>query len=220
MAGSEIAQVSRSSAGPRDGHSRSDEKARQILDGARRVFLADGFDAASMNEIARVAGVSKGTLYVYFASKQALFAATIRDERRQQAEQMTPLNGDCVDVAAGLTAFGVGLMRRMTSPHIVAQVRIVIAVAPKFPEIGRAFYESGPLFGRERLGDWLDRQMRAGRLRQVDDPRGAASLFLQLCQGDRYKELMFGVVESVTETEIDAMVAMAVETFMAAYRPV
>jgi len=52
---------------------RNDEKIRQILDGARRVFLADGFDGASMNDIARVAGVSKGTLYVYFQSKEALF---------------------------------------------------------------------------------------------------------------------------------------------------
>lgn len=220
MAGNEIAQASHSGVGARDGHGRSDEKARQILDGARRVFLADGFDAASMNEIARVAGVSKGTLYVYFDSKQALFAATIRDERRQQAEQMTPLDGDGVDVAASLTRFGAALMRRMTDPHVVAQVRTVIAVAPKFPEIGRAFYESGPLFGRERLAEWLDRQMRAGRLRQVGDPGVAAAQFLQLCQGDRYKELMFGVVGTVTEPDIDAMVAAAVETFMAAYRVV
>src|SRR5207302_6291968 len=45
-------------------------KRRQIVEGARRVFLAQGFDAASMGEIARSAGVSKGTLYVYFTSKE------------------------------------------------------------------------------------------------------------------------------------------------------
>ena len=63
-------------------------KRRQILDGARRVFLADGFDGASMNDIARVAGVSKGTLYVYFDSKEALFEALIREDRKQQAERI------------------------------------------------------------------------------------------------------------------------------------
>ena len=63
-------------------------KRRQILDGARRVFLADGFDGASMNDIARVAGVSKGTLYVYFDSKEALFEALIREDRKQQAERL------------------------------------------------------------------------------------------------------------------------------------
>lgn len=200
-----------------DGHARSDEKARQILDGARRVFLADGFDAASMNEIARVAGVSKGTLYVYFESKQALFAALIRDERRQQAEQMTPLDHAATDVAAALKGFGVSLMRKMTRPDVIAQVRIVIAVAPKFPEIGRAFYESGPLFGRDKLAAYLDRQMAEGRLRRADH-RIAATQFLQLCQGDRYKELVFCVADAVTQADIDAMVDAAVATFMAGYR--
>lgn len=200
-----------------DGHARSDEKARQILDGARRVFLADGFDAASMNEIARVAGVSKGTLYVYFESKQALFAALIRDERRQQAEQIAPLDDAATDVAAALKGFGVSLMRKMTRPDVIAQVRIVIAVAPKFPEIGRAFYESGPLFGRDKLAAYLDRQMAEGRLRRADH-RIAATQFLQLCQGDRYKELVFCVADAVTQADIDAMVDAAVATFMAGYR--
>src|ERR687886_631072 len=61
-------------------------KRRQILDGARRVFLAHGFDGASMGEIAKAAGVSKGTLYVYFDSKEALFEALIVEERRSLAE--------------------------------------------------------------------------------------------------------------------------------------
>src|ERR1700740_2399648 len=55
-------------------------KRRQILDGARRVFLELGFDGASMGEIARVAGVSKGTLYVYFADKHHLFEAIVEQE--------------------------------------------------------------------------------------------------------------------------------------------
>jgi AcrR family transcriptional regulator len=47
-------------------------KRRQILDGARKVFMDLGFDGASMNEIARAAGVSKGTLYLYYPSKEEL----------------------------------------------------------------------------------------------------------------------------------------------------
>src|SRR5438552_16855775 len=55
-------------------------KRRQILDGARKVFMDLGFDGASMNEIARSAGVSKGTLYVYFADKSRLFEAIVGEE--------------------------------------------------------------------------------------------------------------------------------------------
>ena len=57
-------------------------KVRQILDGARKVFLNLGFDGASMGDIARAAGVSKGTLYVYFENKAELFSALIADERK------------------------------------------------------------------------------------------------------------------------------------------
>ena len=56
-------------------------KRQQIIDGARRVFIDMGFDAASMNDITREAGVSKGTIYVYFASKEELFEALIEEER-------------------------------------------------------------------------------------------------------------------------------------------
>src|SRR5437763_9530179 len=59
-------------------------KRRQILDAARKLFLDLGFDAASMGEIARAAGVSKGTLYVYFADKYALFEAIVERESLEQ----------------------------------------------------------------------------------------------------------------------------------------
>ena len=55
-------------------------KRRQILDGASKVFMEFGFDGASMGEIARAAGVSKGTLYVYFDNKEQLFQAIVQEE--------------------------------------------------------------------------------------------------------------------------------------------
>src|SRR5947199_4325000 len=61
-------------------------KRRQILDGARKVFMDLGFDGASMGEIARFAGVSKGTLYVYFADKNRLFEAIVEDEALDQGK--------------------------------------------------------------------------------------------------------------------------------------
>src|SRR3954470_14093464 len=61
-------------------------KRRQIVDAARSVFLSQGYDAASMGEIARAAGVSKGTLYVYFENKEQLFDAIVMAESCGQAE--------------------------------------------------------------------------------------------------------------------------------------
>ena len=69
-------------------------KRRQILDGARKVFMNLGFDGASMNEIARAAGVSKGTLYVYFADKNRLLLEGHRRGRDDRTRARVAFNFD------------------------------------------------------------------------------------------------------------------------------
>ena len=81
-------------------------KRRQILDGARAVFLSQGFDAASMGEIARAAGVSKGTLYVYFENKEELFEAIVHEQCQVQAEGLFDLNATDSDVESVLMRIG------------------------------------------------------------------------------------------------------------------
>ncbi len=80
-------------------------KRRQILDGARNVFMDLGFDGASMGEIARSAGVSKGTLYVYFADKNRLFEAIVEQEMLDQEKVAFNFDPER-DVATTLRDFG------------------------------------------------------------------------------------------------------------------
>src|SRR5271154_2403787 len=101
-------------------------KRRQIVDGAREVFLAQGFDAASMNDIARAAGVSKGTLYVYFGNKEELFEAIVEQECDAQAEGIFDLDPDDHDVAAVLTKLGVAYVKFLCRPEKASAVRTVI----------------------------------------------------------------------------------------------
>ncbi len=191
-------------------------KRRQILDGARDVFLAGGFDGASMNEIARVAGVSKGTLYVYFASKEALFEVLIREEKREQAEQTCQADHANHDVEAVLRQIGERLLERMFRPASIAHLRIVAAVAPKFPSIGRAFYEAGPLLGRTRLSDYLRAQVEAGIL-EVDDTERAATAFLDLCKSQHMLPVLLCVREPPDLPEIAAHVAAVTAIFLRAF---
>ena len=86
-------------------------KRRQIVEGARAIFLSQGFDAASMNDIARAAGVSKGTLYVYFKHKEQLFEAIIEQECELQAEGIFDLDPNDHDVEAVLTRLGFRVYR-------------------------------------------------------------------------------------------------------------
>src|SRR5579863_3533030 len=138
-------------------------KRRQIVDGARAVFLSAGFDGASMNDVARAAGVSKGTLYAYFSSKEEMFEAIIRGEYAQAAERLCVFKREG-DVREMLTDFGIRLINRMTEPSHMALARVVVAAVEKFPNIGRAFFEAGPNFGATRLANELRTLERAGAL--------------------------------------------------------
>ncbi len=208
----EIRQTS--SDGPR---TREDgTKRRQILDGARAVFLADGFDAASMNEIARRAGVSKGTLYVYFESKEALFEELVRREKREQAEQTCVFDHDDADVEAVLRGVGERLLDRMLRPDSIAHFRIVAAVAPKFPSIGRAFYEAGPQYGKQRLAEYLERQRDAGVI-AMDDPERAAMFFLDLCKSCHLLPVLLCVEPVPSPEKIATHVEAATVAFLRAF---
>lgn len=191
-------------------------KRRQILEGARRVFLGHGFDGASMGEIARAAGVSKGTLYVYFDSKEALFEALTLDERGDLAEALFQLDEADPDIGAVLRRLGMSFMRMMVRPDHVSSVRMVIGAADKFPRFGRSFYEAGPQYGSERLGAYLRRHHAAGRLR-VDDTLLAAEQFLNLCSAGVLKRLLFAVDRSFDEATLARSVDSAVAVFLAAY---
>jgi AcrR family transcriptional regulator len=190
-------------------------KRRQIVEGARQVFLNAGFDGASMNDIARAAGVSKGTLYAYFNSKDQLFEAIIRGEFAQAAERLCKFRREG-DVRDMLKDFGVRLISRMSEPGTRSLARVVIAAAEKFPHVGRAFYEAGPLFGATRLAAELENLQRSGALK-VPDPERAAWQFVDLCQSYIYKRLVFGVVDSISPEEIEASVEAGVDVFLKAY---
>src|SRR5262245_63510615 len=101
-------------------------KRRQIMEGARKLFLAQGFDAASMGEIARAAGVSKGTLYVYFENKEELFEATVHQQCEVQAEGLFDLSADDEDVETVLTRLGLGFVGFLCQPDKASPLRTVI----------------------------------------------------------------------------------------------
>jgi AcrR family transcriptional regulator len=191
-------------------------KRRQIMEGARQVFLSACFDGASMNDIVRAAGVSKGTLYAYFNSKDELFEAIIRAEKATSAERLCIFPPDCGDARAMLGDFGVRLLGRMSEPETLALTRVVIAACEKFPHIGRVFFEAGPLYGNHRLAERLAALDQAGAVR-VPDPERAAWQFVDLCISGGYKRLLFGVVNSLSREEIEATVEAGVDVFMKAY---
>jgi len=192
-------------------------KRRQIIDGACRVFLERGFDAASMGEIAREAGVSKGTLYVYFKSKEELFEAIVEGQCSLQGEQIFTFDANDSDVEAVLTRLGDAFVRFMCRPGGISPLRTVIAIADRMPELGAKFYQSGPARGIASLQAYLEGQVATGLLKPHDCEVVAAQ-FIDSCLSMTFKPLLFNVSGPPTDEQISRVVRTAVRTFLAAYK--
>ncbi len=202
----------------RTGGDEDSAKRRQIIDGAREVFLSQGFDAASMNDIARAAGVSKGTLYVYFANKEELFEAIVEQECDAQAEGIFNLDPNDHDVAAVLTRLGIAYVKFLCRPEKASAIRTVIAIADRMPEVGRRFYESGPASGIARLATYLSEQVKAGVL-AMEDCEIAAAQFMESSHAMLFKPIVFNFASAPSEEQVERSVRIAVAVFLAAYRP-
>lgn len=193
-------------------------KRQQILSGARQVFLEKGFHAASMNDIARVAGVSKGTLYVYFADKERLFVDLISSEKREEVFAVVQLDRDNHDVAAVLAKFGRELCGILTRPYYVQAMRTVFGIINRMPEIGAEFYATGPQACSDRLAEYLEAQAKTGYL-VIEDFELAAQQFVELSQSGLLRRVLFGVSDTPTDLEIGKRVDSAVSIFLKAYAP-
>ena len=192
-------------------------KRRQIIEGARAVFLSRGFDAASMGDIAKAAGVSKGTLYVYFKDKDELFAAIVQSECFMQAEGVFDFDHADHDVENVLLRLGKAFVNKFADPSRMSSLRAVIAVAERMPEIGRKVYETGPAIGIAKVAAYLQAQVDAGVL-AIDDCEVAAAQFIESCHATMFKPVLFNFGPPPTRERIDHVVGIAVRTFMAAYR--
>lgn len=189
----------------------------QVLEGAREVFMRDGFEGASVDEIARVAGVSKATLYSYFADKRLLFSEVARLECNRQAKEALQEVGQNDPIEEVLHEAADRIVRFFLSDFGQQVFRICVAESHRFPELGCRFYASGPAMVRERLSQVLKPYVDKGVLK-IDDMDLAANQFGELCKSDLFVRCLCGVCTNVTEADIKRVTDGAVAMFLARYR--
>jgi AcrR family transcriptional regulator len=191
-------------------------KRRQILEGARKVFLDLGFDGASMGEIARAAGVSKGTLYVYFADKSRLFEAIVEEETLAQGKVTFNFDPER-DVTTTLMEFGQAYIQMLCRPGGGSATRTVMAIAERMPEVGRRFYNNVVAHTISRLAGYLEARTKAGDL-AIDDCQLAATQFMQMCQASLFMPFIFQAAPAPSAERIAQVVGSATRMFLAGYR--
>jgi AcrR family transcriptional regulator len=191
-------------------------KRRQILDGARKVFLDLGFDGASMGEIARSAGVSKGTLYVYFADKSRLFEAIVEEESLEQGKiafNFDPERG----IEITLPEFGRAYIQLLCRPGGGSAIRTVMSIAERMPDVGRRFYDKVLARTVNRFAAYLEARGQIGDL-VVCDYELAAWQFMQMCQATLFQAFIFQAKPAPSAEQIATVVDSATRVFLAAYR--
>jgi AcrR family transcriptional regulator len=168
-----------------------------------------------MGDIARAAGVSKGTLYVYFADKCRLFEAFVEEEaleRRQLAFYFDP----ACDIETTLQRFGEAHIGTLCRPGGGSAARMVLAIAERMPEIGRRYYELVLQKTVNRLAEYLDGRVKQREL-VIDDCQLAAMQFMLMCQASLFLPFIFQVAPAPSQKRITRVVNDAVRTFLAAH---
>jgi AcrR family transcriptional regulator len=199
--------------------SRSDARRRAILDVASEVFLAQGYAATSMSEIAARLGGSKGTLYNYFKSKEELFSAVITNTCQERATAIfDPLPPICEGRAVrdSLIELGLSLLTFLWNEQMVTLHRLIFAEVGRFPEIGRMFYEAGPRRGEIRFTEYFETAMAAGHIPRAD-PTVAGQRLKDLVMSDVYLRMLWGVLEPPSPEALREHVARSVDIFLRAF---
>lgn len=201
-------------AGP--GRPKDPGKRAAILDAAKRLFVAQGFDGVSMDQIASDAGVSKLTVYSHFGDKGSLFGEAVRAHCEAgmpahlfEADPTMPLR-------ERLTSIGKAFFAMVMTPEAIAGHRILCSPQVATSAMPEVFWEAGPQRVQKSFTELLERRIAAGDL-DIDDVERAAAQFFTLLKGEQHAQAVFGYSCSSRQDTPDEHVDAVVELFLRAY---
>lgn len=197
----------------------SARKRAAVLEAAERVFLRDGYRAATMDEVAGIAGVSKQTAYAHFGSKEALFVALVTSMTEGAGEQTEPTPPDTADgIEPFLLEHARALLAGVLTPRVVRLRRLVVGEAAHFPGLGEALWTHGPAATVAWTAARLREMAERGWL-VVPDPQRSATTWNWLVMAAPLEEAMLrGRSETASAEDLDAHCREAVRVFLAAHR--
>lgn len=203
---------------PSPGRPKDPAKREAILDAAKRLFATDGLDGTSMDAVARLAGVSKLTVYSHFADKDALFKAAVQSKCEEQMPEALFHVDPKASIARQLASIARGFHDLVFSPESVALHRMMIASAGHSPHLASLFFEAGPQRVLAAFEQFLREAVRAGSLK-VRDPAEAAGHFFVLIKGTEHMRQLVGCSCHGTPVDRDRHLKSVVDLFLRAHRP-
>lgn len=194
---------------------RSKRRIKAILEVATEIFLQNGYEKASLDEIVKRAGGSKATVYKYFNNKRELFFAVVDSVVRGESER--PLENVNSDPETVLKDFAKRRIKVVFSPLHVALMRLVVAEGRTSPEVAAGYYLHGPGNSHKILTSYL--QLQADRkTMSIRDPEQAAHEFMALVMHKWYLKILQGGEKLPSGVALNKSINTSVDTFMRLYR--
>lgn len=193
-------------------------KFKQVLEGARKIFLRDGFEGASVDDISREAGVSKATLYSYFPDKELMFSEVFRSEIAPGQDDAVIVVSPDRSPAAALPRLLQEIAGRLVSGKGVRTYRMGVAESSRFPELAHEYYEAMPKRLRSDVRVYLEGWVRRGEL-NIDDVDLAAEQLISLATALIHDRAVFLGSDQVPDAMIRRVCDGATRMFLAAYGP-
>ncbi|ORW84506.1 hypothetical protein AWB92_02290 [Mycobacterium sp. IEC1808] len=185
-----------------------------MLEAAATEFLTRGYADASIARIARAAGMSNKTFYARFPNKDALLLEVAGELAALSLDSAVGAMADAAaDPEQGLLAFGLQIARGWQSVQVVGLYRLVIAEAPRFPELAGMYHTTMAQL-RTALADYLREQTKRGTL-DIADADAAARQFGMLSFGEVRERALLG--EPFSDTQLRAIVQRGVRVFLHGY---
>jgi TetR/AcrR family transcriptional repressor of mexJK operon len=195
---------------------RTDAKEASIVEAAQRIFLARGYESASMDAIALEANVSKRTVYNRFVSKEDLFAATIEETCRR----ILPINVEDIEASLEPRAFVENMarvfVRGILSSEAIALRRIATFEAMRAPTIGAAYLEHGPQFMVGMYAPILARNAKRLGV-EIGDPVDATWRLGALITEPLYTRVLLGAAPVDLDAAINRQIASGLDAFWKIY---
>ncbi|MCA0434303.1 MAG: TetR/AcrR family transcriptional regulator [Proteobacteria bacterium] len=198
------------------GRSSDPQKRQAIIGAATRLFLKDGFGSTSMDDVARLARVTKQTVYAHFKNKDTLFGDIIAAECLRHSPNESMMTDEALPIEQLLFRVGQGFLAMISDPKGLAIHRLVMSEADRKPALAKLFYETGPKRMNDLLTEYLARQNDRGVL-HIQNPASAASYFYSLLKGRYHLRMALKVKPLPTRQQLDAHVQETVTVFMHLY---
>jgi TetR/AcrR family transcriptional repressor of mexJK operon len=194
----------------RPGSRMSEARRQEIVRKAAALFIEKGYANVTIDEIIKLVGGSKATLYARFGGKEGLFETVIRQPCVDvtHAIEIEPKGS----VEAQLTQIARKFLKSVLDPKILELHRLMVSIGKTFPAVGSFFYESGPNTAYEIVARWMEKQQAAGKL-GGGNPRQLAVLFLDMLIGEHQLALLTSPQQSSPKA-IDRTIKAAVSLFL------